>query len=381
MADTKVDIEYRVIIDTSFDLIKLHDELKEKLKKYVRGTRRKLNDKLKHMGVSAKGAPTRGIVSVRAGEINNKLSLLKNCYRDFKKETGLFIERYNEENAEISVLDTDFNENMLGSTKQYIDIIERYFNIVVENRIVGDVSPISCRRCKVTLTCNDSYCYNCHTVAEISKKSGKCYASSTPSSIPDSDYTNFKKFMETVNCFQGKQKIGDVTLVIEDLNRYFAQNNGPTSKIAENLVFEDIDINVKFEHALLIKKDTSLSIMIEALGKTGHSSHYKNAHYLASKIWFWKLCDLDGVMDLIVEHYLRTQAHYSSAKGEKSSSLNACYRLLKQLEIIFKLKQFSWRCRRQHLKISRQDELIDSNDEIWKKMVIPAGLPFIKTSY
>lgn len=184
--------------------------------------------------------------------------------------------------------------------------------------------------------------------------------------ISQKDYSNKENFRKTIIRFMGAQTVTfDIESVCSRLNFYFMKVGLFPSSYYVGLPRDRYGK----------KQGTSLKLLLSGLKHIGETSLYGDANLIGRELWGWKLHDLSGIMDAMLEDYDKTQEIFSSmSEGERGrkSSISTQLRLFLHMRM-----RGVDNCRLEDFKIPKQNASLENQRIIWKRMCDGANDPNI----
>ncbi|PCJ29245.1 MAG: hypothetical protein COA94_02180 [Rickettsiales bacterium] len=279
---------------------------------------------LTNMGIFVK-------VKERISAIEEEMATLSN----FKKEeylkkslrilneydlVGPFIKHINFDNSEVEI------DPMFGVRHniiyKYLDLVKPYIFVDVVRNVKVSNKCKSCKNCLDNLIPQDGTltCNVCYANIPYVTKTQTCSYNVTPSN--HNNYKDKDNFEKAFNRYQGKQVDILPSNIVSVLDEYFK---------SVNIMIGD---DVKKMSKAKIKKETSRTMMFNALKCIGLSSHYEDINLICHIYWNWILPDVSDLEDTIMKDYDDSQEVFMSIKGEdRRSCLNVQYRLFRHLQI------------------------------------------------
>lgn len=357
-----------------FDIIKAHKYILLKLEERVKSNR--IDEEIKELEKSLQKRQTlvqKKNTYIKIEKLKKEKVYLSTLIQDYIKDVEEYVEKYrkigsinrvitfssekqqDKENEE----EKDYRKRLIFN---YLRAAERYYKI----NAVWEGDEVKCPGCGTDLPQEvaDEFSSPCCEVCGVERKIFAKVPFSCDGVCDNTNRNNYEEeenFRKTVDRYQGKIMIKNLTHLLQDLDTFFVSCN---MKIGEEI--KKLPLNNKGR-----RPGTNKDLMAKALKEKGYPHHYKNMNLICYHYWGWTLPDLYDIEEGLFEDYKAFIRVYADLKKGRKSCLNAEYILL-----VLLLKRGRY-CEPDDFKIVRTDEIFDEYEEIRIEIFTRLGWPTI----
>jgi hypothetical protein len=366
------------VLSENLDIVEMHEYLLSKFEFEIKHKTRILNDAI-HFEKLKLNKPIFKIelknILQNINRYRNEIEKLQN-----KKDKNEYIQRTT------NLLDIfqmmghkkkviSFNTNKSNKKEDIIHnhyrriIIEKYIDIYNKYHETTLIYPYNnktiCQVCKFDLSKYISddigiiVCPKCNT--EKTSMLQTCIVSDVKFNNTKDGYEDRENFWKALQRFQGKQNNHIPERLYKELDEYFKSFGLPSG--------EDICRMEMTKKG--VRGNTSRSMMFKALSETNNSVFYEDVNLICHLYWGWLLPDISADEQQIMMDYDMTQEVFKKIPKERSSSLNAQYRLWQHLRIR------GYKYPIDDFKIVKTPDILVEHDRIMKIMCDDCKLTFI----
>jgi len=267
------------------------------------------------------------------------------------------------ENNENSSNEINQNEERHLIIANYLEIAREYIQV---NLIRQLNNPNVCKNCKYNFEESNDDVLSCPECGVEHTNIFRVPTSSENQSgnVYKNNYTDDANFIKALKRFQGLQTNKLPESLFPELDEYFKSYGMPTG---EEIRKRPLNKNNQ-------KDGVSRELLHEALSKTKNSAFYEDDRLIMNLYWGIPLPDISGIEAGIMEDYSKTQKVFLALDKDRTSSLNANYRLFRHLQLR------GYPCKESDFKLIRTQSIRELYENLWYKMCLGSGLKYISLS-
>ena len=246
-----------------------------------------------------------------------------------------------------SVKNNEEDKVRLLIISHFLEISKKYIPIDI---ILDNKKDFFCVGCGYSLTEIDRKCPNCDIETNVYH-----------------DYDNYQS-ISPINNYNSR----------DNFIRIMYKKQGQISSDLPYNWIEMIDDYFEKYHPDLIKcknvpkNRTNRDIMYRCLKEIGYNEFYEDIDGICHIYWGWELLNFSHLEDKIIEDYDLSQKIFEMIKEERTSSLNAQYRIYRHLE------KLGFECNPEDFKLMRTEVTLEYYERIWAEICRQLNWPVPK---
>lgn len=363
------------VYDEDYDILSLHNMLLHFLSEQHNHKISELEDELKSIEIKFNDPSVILTMGQYKGmkkqidDINQKLSESSRVEL-YLSEVSEIIEEYKKLGSIKKVIyfgSSHKSNNSRGNGDYRLMLISKYLRLAKRYcpgiHVTRETKPeYNCPNCNFELDIlvneGSRYCPECHFSQPVMLSNGLKNDIAIIREEPPQDRKNF---LETIQYYQGIEIVTFPPGFHDKINECLKQHGKPTEEdVKSNL--DDYPISQICPEIIGIRKGTSRNLMFSILQKCDYTKLYRHMNRICHDIWLWKLPVISHLEDRLMKDFDTSQPIYREIAGERSSSMNAQFRLYVQL---FKL---NIPVTEEYFKIPSTDIIETYNRDTWKQI-------------